>query len=110
MPHFLCASEAIPEGEAKGVATPEFNLVLLRRNNVLFAYRNLCPHLTLPLNWAPDIFLDSDNEFIQCATHGALFLMETGECVSGPCVGQSLQPVLIEERAGAVYLQSPAKG
>jgi len=27
---------------------------------------------------------------IQCATHGALFLIESGECIAGPCAGQSL--------------------
>ena len=102
--HYLCSSNDVPEGTAKGFDTEHHKLVIVRRNNVVFAYTNHCPHIGVPLNWAPDIFLDSDNDFIQCATHGALFLMDTGECVSGPCVGQSLQTVTLEEKEGRIYL------
>ena len=27
---------------------------------------------------------------IQCANHGALFVIENGECVAGPCSGEAL--------------------
>ena len=27
---------------------------------------------------------------IQCANHGALFVIENGECVAGPCNGKAL--------------------
>lgn len=30
---------------------------------------------------------------IQCATHGALFEIETGHCIAGPCLGQNLQKI-----------------
>ena len=39
----------------------------------------------------PDQFLSADLQLIVCATHGAQFEIHTGRCVSGPCLGQSLQ-------------------
>lgn len=60
-----------------------------RRHNLL-VYLNRCPHLGLPLNWMPDKFLDADAELIQCSSHGALFTIDQGLCVAGPCVEQSL--------------------
>ena len=34
--------------------------------------------------------MDADNLFIQCSTHGALFKPGSGECIAGPCQGDSL--------------------
>jgi nitrite reductase/ring-hydroxylating ferredoxin subunit len=42
---------------------------------------------------------------IQCATHGALFLIESGECVAGPCAGQSLQALACREDAEGIWLR-----
>jgi nitrite reductase/ring-hydroxylating ferredoxin subunit len=42
-----------------------------------------------------------DNMFIQCSTHDALFEVDSGTCVAGPCIGDALQPVelVIEDDA-----------
>lgn len=63
---------------------------LIKRHSHIYAYRNQCPHTGVTLNWLPNQFMDMDNEFIQCATHGALFRVEDGYCVRGPCAGASL--------------------
>ena len=60
---------------------------LVRRGDWVRAYRNSCPHTRAPLEWVPNQFLDSSGELIQCSMHGALFLVESGECVHGPCLG-----------------------
>jgi nitrite reductase/ring-hydroxylating ferredoxin subunit len=39
-----------------------------------------------------------------CSTHGAAYLPDTGYCVGGPCMGQNLTKLSIEERDGQVYL------
>ncbi|WP_372760662.1 Rieske (2Fe-2S) protein, partial [Litorivivens sp.] len=49
-------------------------------------------------------FLDRDDSLIQCATHGALFVVETGECVAGPCMGDCLEAVPIIEHNGELHL------
>lgn len=79
-----------------GRKTPLF---VVRRDNVIRAYLNFCPHTGVTLNWRPNDFLTVDRDYIQCATHGALFQLEDGYCVWGPCARQSLTslPVQIED-------------
>ena len=73
--------------------------------NKWLAYKNNCPHQHLPLNWNPHQFLDQNNELIVCAMHLALFELETGRCVVGPCVGKSLTPLYIEMIDRVVWLK-----
>lgn len=69
---------------------------LVRRGEAVYAYINSCPHTGAPLDWMPDQFLDRDGDFIQCAMHGALFEIDSGRCVHGPCVNRKLQRVSVE--------------
>lgn len=62
------------------------------------AYLNLCPHLGIELNWMPGRFMDTDNLFIQCSTHGALFKPGSGECIAGPCQGDGLTPLEVRRQ------------
>jgi nitrite reductase/ring-hydroxylating ferredoxin subunit len=64
---------------------------VLRQGESLYGYVNSCPHTGVALNWQPGQFLDITGELIQCAMHGALFRIEDGVCLRGPCVGRSLQ-------------------
>lgn len=68
-------------------------------------YLNQCPHLGVALNWQPDRFLDSSEEFLICSTHGALFLPNNGYCVQGPCAGKHLKAVPFVVKDAALYLQ-----
>jgi nitrite reductase/ring-hydroxylating ferredoxin subunit len=58
-----------------------------------FAYRNQCPHTGVSLNWQPHQFFDYQQRLLQCALHGALFEPDTGLCIHGPCLGDSLHPL-----------------
>lgn len=98
----------LPDSAADKTAPGSVNSgFVVRHGEAIHAYLNRCPHLGLGLNWSPDQFLDAGGEFIQCATHGALFRPQDGYCVRGPCAGQALQalPVLIKE--GVIWLQFP---
>lgn len=106
----LCASNELAEGASRGFA-PEVNgaplpIFAVRKNGKVFAYRNLCPHAWIPLEWVPDQFLSADKSLIQCANHGALFTLETGRCVAGPCHGQSLTAVKVSEEDGSLLLHT----
>ena len=79
-------------------------LFAVRSNEKVYAYWNNCPHMSMPLNWRPDTFLDLDKTYIQCAMHGALFTIESGECVAGPCVEDRLDPLPIIERDGQLFV------
>lgn len=68
-------------------------IFVVHKDGNFFAYYNKCPHTGATLEWQEDQFLDLDKALIQCATHDALFMIDSGECVAGPCVGDSLQPL-----------------
>ncbi|ENZ94595.1 hypothetical protein O1K_15374 [Xanthomonas fragariae LMG 25863] len=58
----------------------------------------ICLHAGRRLDWAPGQFLKTKGGHLVCAAHGAAFELSSGECISGPCRGQSLLtvPVRIE--------------
>jgi nitrite reductase/ring-hydroxylating ferredoxin subunit len=68
---------------------------VVRKHGIFHAYINSCPHIGTPLDFLPNRFFDRDGQYLLCATHGALFRIEDGFCVSGPCAGKNLQPVPI---------------
>jgi nitrite reductase/ring-hydroxylating ferredoxin subunit len=68
----------------------------------VFGYENSCPHTGGPLDWVPDQFLNLEGNLIQCATHDALFSIEDGLCLKGPCAGQSLHALAVEVDADRV--------
>ena len=40
----------------------------------------------------------TEEGFLACRNHGALFAVEDGFCVAGPCAGESLEPIAVEAR------------
>jgi nitrite reductase/ring-hydroxylating ferredoxin subunit len=111
--HLLCGLEDVGDPGTRGfeldVGLPQpFRVFVVRKGGVLAAYRNRCPHTGAPLEWLPDQFLDLDGSFIQCAIHGALFRPEDGYCVRGPCIGQSLQRIPLEQVEGRLSVTLPA--
>ena len=81
----------------------------MHKEGAYSAYINSCPHTGINLEWQEDQFLDMDNMFIQCSTHDALFEIDTGVCVAGPCVGDQLQAVeLVIEDGYISALLDPA--
>ena len=86
----------IDEASSKGFDLNGTILFAVKKDGELFIYKNSCPHLGIELEWQEDQFLDSDAALIQCSTHGALFIIESGECVAGPCLGQALQKIPFE--------------
>lgn len=77
---------------------------VVRKGGTVRAYVNHCPHAGYPLNWNPDQFLAPELTVIRCVMHGALFEIDSGECIMGPCAGQALQPLKIHVRNGYVIL------
>ena len=107
-PRILCALEDIPDNDAKGFAVEEEGrrrkILVVRRGERLWGYLNRCPHAGTPLDWVPDRFFSRTREHLICQTHGALFEVEDGFCIDGPCAGDSLTPVPVRLQDGMVLL------
>lgn len=103
--HKLCALEDLKNSDSKGFSIGEDAIFAVRQDPHVYIYRNQCPHLGIALEWLPDKFLDVDGELIQCSTHGALFTIDDGLCVSGPCSGQSLTALPAQIKDGDVWIE-----
>lgn len=104
----LLALEAIEPGgfaetdvELQGDAE---SVILHRDGEQIRAWLNICPHAGRRLDWAPGKFLKTRDGLLVCAAHGASFELQHGECVAGPCRGQSLRAIAVEVRDGHVWL------
>lgn len=104
--HFLCASTDLAEGASRAFSVAGEHLLGVRRQGRVYLYRNRCPHRGIPLNWDADAFLDDSASLIHCAHHGALFLIESGECVAGPCEGQQLDALGCLEDSQGIWLKA----
>lgn len=80
---------------------------VVRKGNAVYAYQNHCMHVGHPLNWRPDDFLTGDGSQIICASHGALYDIESGICTAGPCPGKLLRSMPVEIRSGRVVVKGP---
>ena len=79
-------------------------LLAVRRGGAVFVYVNSCPHIGAPLDFMPGRFLNAEGTHILCSTHGALFRIEDGACVSGPCAGDRLHPIPTVVENGKLFL------
>ena len=66
------------------------------------AYLNRCTHVAMEMDYQPDRFFDADGRWLMCATHGATYAPDTGECVGGPCRG-GLVKITLSESQGVVH-------
>lgn len=91
--------DELEEDTSRGLEVDNQYLFAVKKDGQVYLYWNRCPHLGTPLEWEEDKFLDADNALIQCSTHGALFKIDDGECLVGPCQGKHLQsiPFSVEE-------------
>ncbi|HEY4265857.1 MAG TPA: Rieske 2Fe-2S domain-containing protein [Micropepsaceae bacterium] len=110
-PVFLCRIDSLEDpgtqnvvlGEGEG----ELDIVIVQTQGTRRAYINCCPHQFIPLEVFPNHFLTDDKSALVCSGHGARFALATGACISGPCLGQGLDPLAIVEKDGAIYLAEP---
>lgn len=101
----LACVDDIEEGSAKGLEVNDLYLFLVKKDDQIYLYWNRCPHLGTPLEWEEDRFLDADGALIQCSTHGALFQIDDGLCLAGPCRGKHLQAIPFQIENGMVMVE-----
>ena len=103
--------DELADPDAKGFEVGDgdwpFRAFVVRRGSDVRAYANICPHARHPLDMLPDAFLVQDGRMIRCASHGALFRTENGECVAGPCVGARLLSLDVRVEEGVIFVRAP---
>lgn len=109
---YLCRLDELADGASrgfKGAGMPPGAMFVVRRGERVQGWLDACPHVDgAPLAWRKDAYLSADGTSIVCYGHGAVFDIETGACIKGPCVGQALTPVEVErDEEGALWIKSP---
>ncbi len=105
---FICNSHELEEG-GKGIRFPllagadDATGFVVRYDSTAHAYLNRCAHVPVELDWSPGEFFESSGLYIMCATHGAIYVPETGHCTGGPCRGGRLRKIQITEIDGEIY-------
>ena len=74
----------------------------VRYHGEVHAYLNRCAHVAMEMDFQPNQFFDSSGDWLICATHGALYQPQTGQCRGGPCRG-GLVKIALSERDGVVH-------
>ena len=90
----LSPLDLIADGAARNFVVQlragRFHGFVVRRSDAVHGYVDRCPHAQMPLTQQLDDYLTPSGDLIACSWHGALFRIEDGLCVGGPCVGQRL--------------------
>jgi len=104
----IAAENEIADPGSKGLSVSiegaKLELFVVKKDSKIAVYENSCPHTQGPLDWTPDQFLNMDNNYIMCANHGALFEINNGLCIYGPCKAQSLKALSFTIKDGNIYL------
>jgi nitrite reductase/ring-hydroxylating ferredoxin subunit/uncharacterized membrane protein len=77
----VLAMSELEDNQPRHVEANGYPVVLVKRNDQVFALTDLCTHAGGPLSEGT-----VENDCIRCPWHGSLFSMKTGEVVEGPSV------------------------
>ncbi len=107
--------DAIHDGGARNyvlqLRAGRFHGFVVRRGEQVFGYVDRCPHMGVPLAQTLDEYLTPDGTLIACSWHSALFTIDEGLCVGGPCTGQRLTPWPVRVEDGEIVTTGdPAAG
>ena len=104
----LCELKDIEDGGSAGftaMVNDKAQMVLaVRKGHQIFVYINSCPHIGTPLDFHSGKFLSREKKHILCSTHGALFEIENGHCIFGPCRNSYLEAVSVVVIDGDVLI------
>tara|TARA_R110002012_G_scaffold49210_2_gene127365 strand:+ start:1237 stop:1578 length:342 start_codon:yes stop_codon:yes gene_type:complete len=103
--HTVCQLDQLAQGAFVEFSIGDRDGFVFLHDSVPKAYLNRCPHLGIGLNWMPGRFMDLDNCFLQCSTHGALFEPGSGKCIAGPCQGDQLTALAVQDLAGEIQVR-----
>ncbi len=108
----ICRLDSLADPGTRGIDIElddrQVSAFLVRKGQRGFCYVNVCPHEGNPLEWKPDAFLTRDRSRIMCSRHGAVFEIESGVCVEGPCPGAKLRALRVGVENGEIVVRGSA--
>ena len=95
---------------------PRQALVVRDATGLLRAFLNQCRHLPIPLGplraaarrpaaASRDDLLDDAGRHLVCLTHGAMYRVEDGLCVAGPCEGDRLLVLRVSQEGDEIWVE-----
>lgn len=93
-----------PDNSSLSLQREGMDLLLVHSQGQHYLYLNRCPHADASLDPMGGSVCSEDGALLTCQRHAAQFLAHTGECVAGPCLGESLTPVPFTLIDGELYL------
>jgi nitrite reductase/ring-hydroxylating ferredoxin subunit len=103
--YIICRANDLAPGEARAFSLSRvtengdgrpFGVFVVRLSRDSYVgYVNACPHEGTWLNFNVGTFFNDDRSRLRCGRHGALFDIQSGLCVEGPCEGGHLEPIAI---------------
>jgi nitrite reductase/ring-hydroxylating ferredoxin subunit len=105
----ICASGDLVDGKDgvrfetinAGQSAPAF---VIRHHGKAYAYLNRCGHVPVEIDWQQGKFFDHSGIYLICATHGALYAPNSGQCLAGKCAGRGLKALAVIERDNGIYV------
>lgn len=102
----LCLLDEIASPGARGFRFREGDAVfagfVVRRGEAVVGYVDSCPHAGWPLAGPSGRFLTRDNDLILCGGHAALFRIDDGAMVAGPCQNVALTAWPVDVQDGQI--------
>ena len=99
--------DLVADGGARGyvleIGGRRFHGFVVREGDAVRGYVDRCPHMGVPLARELDAYLSPISRHIACGWHGALFRVDDGACVAGPCAGAALIAWPVAVRDGALF-------
>ncbi|MDD2879848.1 MAG: Rieske 2Fe-2S domain-containing protein [Rhodoferax sp.] len=80
----------------------------VRYQGQVYAYLNRCSHVPMEMDYQPNEFFDSTGHWLMCATHGAMYAPQNGQCRMGPCRG-GLVKIEVSEADSLVHWHTSDK-
>lgn len=80
---------------------------VVKKEGNFYAYLNLCKHLPVTLDLNDENFFTFDKAYLQCHMHGAMYEIETGLCIGGPCLGARLDSLSFVEEENEINITVP---
>ncbi len=79
--HRVAALDQIPEGRAWPITVDDYDIMLVRFGNRVFAIEDCCSHQEFPLSQGE---INRESCSVRCRAHGATFDLESGKALTAP--------------------------